>query len=204
MLLLSWSCLVVNPGGRYACKKSPGDGSMYCRCWGTSATLANLPRSLGSKRWCSYKHQVWLWHTIRLLFSVGRGAPDSNSAYAMNLVYYVFPNGDGFTCKWCLTNTGEAKWRQLTVNRPSQKPSIAPGLNVPEGLMGVSALLPARHLHCSHSQSHSELMWIWGPMEEGIRGDMGLRASRPINGCSMGLSRKVWLGGRGCKWQRQK
>jgi len=68
------------------------------------------------------------------------------------------------------------------VNRPSQKPSMVPGLNVPEGPTGVGASLPARRLHRSHSQSHSELMRTSGPIEEGTRGDMGLRASTPVDG----------------------
>lgn len=65
----------------------------------------------------------------------------------------------------------------LTVNNPSQIPSILPGLNVPVGLSGVGDSLPARRLHRSHSQSHSELTRTCEGTEEGTRGDKGWRAS---------------------------
>jgi hypothetical protein len=66
------------------------------------------------------------------------------------------------------------------VNSPSQTPSMVPGLNVAEGFSGVGATLPARRLHRSHSQSHSELMRICGETEDGTMGDMGSRASAPV------------------------
>jgi hypothetical protein len=63
--------------------------------------------------------------------------------------------------------------RKLTVNSPSQTPSMVPGLNVADGFSGVGAGSPARRLHRSHSQSHSELMRICGETEDGTVGDMG-------------------------------
>lgn len=77
-------------------------------------------------------------------------------------------------------NGGVAR-KKLTVKRPSHTPSMVPGLNVPEGFSGVGASLPARRLHRSHSQSHSELMQICGDTEDGTRGDKGCRASAPIS-----------------------
>jgi hypothetical protein len=76
---------------------------------------------------------------------------------------------------------GSVIWKKLTVNSPSQTPSMVPGLNVAEGFSGVGASLPARRLHRSHSQSHSELMRICGETEDGTRGDMGWRVSAPVN-----------------------
>jgi hypothetical protein len=67
------------------------------------------------------------------------------------------------------------------VNSPSQTPSMVPGLNVAEGFSGVGASFPARRLHRSHSQSHSELMRICGGTEDGTVGDMGWRASAAVN-----------------------
>jgi hypothetical protein len=71
---------------------------------------------------------------------------------------------------------------KLTVNNPSQTPSMVPGLNVPEGLSGVGASLPARRLQRSHSQSHSELMRTCVETEEGTRGAMGWMAVTPVDG----------------------
>lgn len=76
---------------------------------------------------------------------------------------------------------GGVVWKELTVNSPSQTPSMVPGLNVAEGFSGVGASLPARRLHRSHSQSHSELMRICGETEDGTMGDIGWRASAPVN-----------------------
>lgn len=67
------------------------------------------------------------------------------------------------------------------MNSPSQTPSMVPGLNVAEGFSGVGASFPARRLHRSHSQSHSELMRICGGTEDGTVGDMGWRASAAVN-----------------------
>ncbi len=76
---------------------------------------------------------------------------------------------------------GSVAWKKLTVNSPSQTPSMVPGLNVTEGFSGVGASLPARRLHRSHSQSHSELMRICGETEDGTRGELGWRVSSPVN-----------------------
>jgi hypothetical protein len=76
---------------------------------------------------------------------------------------------------------GGVAWKKLTVNSPSQTPSMVPGLNVEEGFSGVGASPPARRLHRSHSQSHSELMWICEETEDGTVGDMDWRASAPVN-----------------------
>ena len=58
---------------------------------------------------------------------------------------------------------------------------MVPGLNVAEGFSGVGAWFPARRLHRSHSQSHSGLMRICGETKDGTEGDMGWRASAPVN-----------------------
>jgi hypothetical protein len=89
---------------------------------------------------------------------------------------------------------GGVAWKKLTVNRPSHTPSMVPGLNVPEGFSGVGVSLPARRLHRSHSQSHSELMQICGETEDGTRGDKGWRASAPINLCGARLKKESTAG----------
>jgi hypothetical protein len=67
------------------------------------------------------------------------------------------------------------------VKSPSQTPSMVPGLNVAQGFSGVGGSFPARRLHRSHSQSHSGLMGICGETKDGTVGDMGWRASAPVN-----------------------
>ena len=82
----------------------------------------------------------------------------------------------GITCPKGVPQVND--WRRkerekLTVNSPSQMPSMVPGLNVPKGLSSDGTSLLARRLHRSHSQSHSELIRTCGETEEGTRGDIG-------------------------------